>query len=300
MDQLQAMRVFVRVAEHGSFTLAAEQLNTPRATVTNAVQQLEKHLGVRLFHRTTRKVTLSPEGTVYHEHCTRLLADLDATEALFPGTLAAPQGVVRVDLPERLARTVVIPALPEFCAQYPGIQLRLSATDRLVDLIEEGIDCVVRVGPLRDSSVIARRIGVLPQINCGARGYLDRYGRPQSPADLAQHLAVNFFSNRTGRDLDWEYSEDGKPRAIRMRGLISVSSTEAYIASCVAGLGLIQAPKSGIEAQLASGELEEVMPDWRPPALPVSVLYGHQRYLAPRVRVFVDWVAALLAQRDWG
>lgn len=297
MDRIQTMEVFARVAELGSFSRAAEQLNLPAATVTNAVQALEKHLGVRLLQRTTRKVTLTDEGITYLERCTQLLTEFEDVDALFQHEQLQPRGVVRVDLPERLAHQVVIPALPEFFALYPQLRLKLTATDRFIDLIGEAVDCVVRVGALSDSSLIGRRIGSLEQINCGARSYLERYGRPQTLNDLQHHRVVNFFSSRTGRDLGWEYMQDGAPRYLKLPGLISVASSDAYLASCRAGLGLIQAPRFGLEEWLASGEMEEVLPDFKPPPLPISVVYAHNKHLSPRVRVFVDWIAKLLAAR---
>jgi DNA-binding transcriptional LysR family regulator len=297
MDKIKAMQVFTQVAELGSFSKAAERLGLPAATATNTVQALEQHLGVRLLQRTTRKVTLTEEGAIYLERCTRLLAELEDTEAYFAGPGVKPKGVVRIDLPERLARMRVIPALPDFFARYPDIQIKLGATDRFVDLVGEGIDCAVRVGPLADSTLVARRIGVMEQINVGSKAYLDRHGRPQSLAELANHLAVNYFSSRTGRDLGWEYTEAGTPRTIKMRSMVSVSSSDAYLACCRAGLGLIQAPGVGIEDLLQSGELEEVLPDHRPQAMPVSVVYSHNKQMSPRVRVFVDWVAGVLGAR---
>lgn len=295
MDQLKAMHIFRTVAECKSFAQAAEQLDLPRPTVTNAVQSVEQQLGVRLLQRTTRKVSLTVEGGIYLERCTRLLADLDDMNALFAGSGQLPSGSIRVDLPERLAHILLIPRLPEFFAQYPGLQLRVGSNDRFADLVGEGIDCAIRVGKLRDSSLIAKRVGEMAQINCASAGYLARHGTPLSLADLPRHFAVNFFSSLTGRDLDWEYHEDGVDHAIAMRSQVSVSSTEAYVASCRAGLGLIQAPRYGMEALLASGELVEVLPKWRPSALPVSVVYSHNRHLSPRVRVFVDWVASVVS-----
>jgi DNA-binding transcriptional LysR family regulator len=299
MDKIKAMQVFTQVAELGSFSKAAERLGLPAATATNTLQALEQHLGVRLLQRTTRKVTLTEDGALYLERCTRLLAELEDTETLFAGPRVKPKGIVRVDLPERLARMRVIPALPDFFQRYPDIQLKLGATDRFVDLVGEGIDCAVRVGPLADSTLVARRIGVMEQINVGSKTYLDRHGRPQTLADLSGHLAVNYFSSRTGRDLRWEYSEGGDggkggARTIKMRSMVSVGSSDAYLACCRAGLGLIQAPRVGIEDLLQSGELEEVLPDYRPQAMPVSVVYSHNRQMSPRVRVFVDWVAGVL------
>jgi LysR family transcriptional regulator for bpeEF and oprC len=172
--------------------------------------------------------------------------------------------------------------------------VRLGSNDRYVDLVGEGIDCALRVGTLRDSSLVARRVGEMQQINCASPAYLERHGRPQIPADLARHYAVHFFCGQSGRDLDWEYQEDGATRSMVMRSLVSVGSAEAYVASCRAGLGLIQAPRMGMEALLDTGELEEVMPRWRPAPLPVSIVYAHNKHLSPRVRVFVDWLAGIL------
>ncbi|MDR3429558.1 LysR family transcriptional regulator [Silvimonas sp.] len=294
MDRIQAMQVFLKVAEFGSFTKAADWLHLPRATVSNAIQSLEKRLGAQLFQRTTRRVSLTQEGLLYQERCTRLVAELEETETLFSGATQQPTGVVQVDMPERMARFEVIPHLPDFFARYPDIQLRFGASDRFVDLVGEGVDCAVRVGPLADSTLMARRVGMIEQINCASRSYLEQYGTPQTLADLASHLAVNFHSSRAGRDLDWEYFVAGEPRTLRMRSLISVSSSEAYVACCQAGLGLIQAPHAGLQELLASGELQEVLPQYRAAPLPVSVVYAQNRRLSARVRVFVDWVADIL------
>jgi len=295
MDQLQAMRIFSRVAEQSSFTLAAEQMNLPRAGVTLAIQQLEKHVGARLLHRTTRKVTLTSEGAAYYDSCRRVLTEVDAADALFPTAYQSPRGPVRIDLPERLARLKIVPALDDFHARYPDIELRISVTDRIVDMIDEGIDCVVRVGELNDSRLVAKRIGTLGQITAAAPAYLQRHGTPQTLDDLSQHAAVNFFSNRTRRDLDFEFEEAGVARNIRMRGAVSVSSAEAGVACCLAGLGIAQAPANGLAGHIERGELIRVLADYAVPPMPLSVVYGHQRHLAPRVRVFVDWVSELLS-----
>ncbi len=298
MDHLQSMRIFVRVALLGSFTKAAEQLLMPRPTVSNAVQYLEKHLGVRLLQRTTRRVALTPEGATYYERCMRLLADLDDTESLFDGAGATPRGVIRVDLPERLALYKVIPALPAFHARYPEIRVVLSASDRYVDLIAEGIDCAVRVGALSDTSLVARRIGEIAQINCAAPDYLARHGTPRTPDDLPDHVAVGYFSTRTGRELDWEYRDrdSGENRTVKMRSVVAVSSSQAYLACCLAGLGMIQAPRDSLGEALASGRLVEVLADWQADALPVSVVFPHGRQVPPRVRIFSDWVAETLGR----
>ncbi|CAN7625985.1 LysR family transcriptional regulator [Paraburkholderia terricola] len=296
MDHLQAMRIFARVAQLRSFTKAAEQMQLPRPSVSGAIQYLETHLRVRLLQRTTRRVALTPEGAAYHERCMQVLADIDDAEALFADVAAGPRGVVRVDLPERLALHVVIPALPAFFARYPDIRVVLSATDRMIDLIEEGVDCAVRVGNLGDTTLVARRIGEFEQLNCASRGYIEKHGLPRTPADLTDHLAVGFFSSRSGRDLDWEYEEHGELKTLAMRSAVSVNSAHAYIGCCLAGLGLMQGPIGKGEAPLLeSGELVEVLKDWKAPPLPVSVVFPHGRHLAPRVRIFVDWIAQLIA-----
>lgn len=294
------MRVFARVAQLGSFTKAAEQMQLPRPSVSNAIQYLEEHLRVRLLQRTTRRVSLTHEGSAYYARCVQVLADIDDAEALFVDGTAGPRGAIRVDLPERFALHRVIPALPEFFASYPDIRVVLSAADRFVDLVEEGIDCAVRVGALHDTSLVAKRIGQFDQINCASPAYLERYGTPQTPDDLPQHVAVGFFSSRTGRDLDWEYEEDGEPRTVPMRSSVSVNSGQAYLASCLAGLGLVQVPRENIETLLERGELVEVLRDWKAPPMPVSVLFPHSRHLAPRVRIFIDWVAELVGEGKAG
>lgn len=294
MDQIKAMQIFRAVAECKSFAQAAELLDLPRPTVTNAVQSVEQHLGARLLQRTTRKVSLTMEGEIYLERCVRLLNELDDMNGLFSGP---GPGTIRVDMPERLARTQIIPRLPEFLQAYPDIKVRIGARDRFVDLVGEGIDCAIRVGKLRDSSLIAKRVGELEQINVGSRAYIARHGMPQTPDELKDHLAVNFFSSQAGRDMGWEYVQDGQEHVVAMRSVVSVSSTEAYTASCLAGLGLIQAPRLGLEEMLASGDLVEVLPAWRAAPLPVAIVYAHNRHLSGRVRVFVDWAASVLVVR---
>ncbi|NRR32686.1 LysR family transcriptional regulator [Oxalobacteraceae bacterium] len=298
MDQFKAMQIFKAVADCKSFTQAAILLDLPKPSVSNAVQAIEQQLGVRLLQRTTRKVSLTEEGSIYLERCTALLNELDDVNALFLRDGRQPGGTLRVELPERLAQRVVIPALPAFLSAYPDIQLRLTSSDRYADLVGEGIDCAVRAGTLRDSSLIARRLGHMTQINTGSRAYLDRYGRPRTLDDLKQHFAVNFFSSQTGRDLDWEYlAPDGSVRTLGMRSMVSVSGSSAYVESCLAGMGLIQSPALDLAPQLASGELEEVLPDWRPAPLPLSIVYSHNRHLSARVRVFVDWLSDVLSQQ---
>lgn len=295
MDRLQAMQIFARIAEQGSFTRVAEQLRLPRPTVTHAVQYLESRMHVRLLQRTTRKVTMTEEGAAFYERCLRILSELDDAEAMFSDISAVPRGTIRFELPERVAHRIVVPKLPAFMAEYPDLRIVLSASDRVANLIDEGIDCVVRVGELADSSLVARRICSWPQLTLAAPAYIDEFGAPETIEDLAEHVAVGFFSSRSGRDFDWEFLQDGKVRLVKMRSNVSVNSAESYLQCCLGGLGLIQFPTTGITDQLNGGELVQVLHDFTPPPMPVSLLYPHGRHLPPRVRVFADWVSSLIA-----
>lgn len=297
MDRFHAMQVFTRIVELGSFTKAADQLGMPRATVTHTIKQLEARLGARLLQRTTRHVSPTPDGEAYYQRCLRLLADLEEAEAVFTETTLNPRGKLRVDLPGAMGRDMVIPALPDFFARYPHIELEIGMGDRFVDLVREGVDCVLRVGELRDSSLVARRLGELEQVTCASAAYIAQYGMPKTLEDLGDHLAVNFYSTSSGRHLDFEFLVEGELRLVPMKSRVAVSSADAYQGCCRAGLGLIQAPRYPLREALEKGELVEVLPAWRPLPLPVSVLYPQHSQLAPRVRVFADWLAELFRQR---
>jgi DNA-binding transcriptional LysR family regulator len=294
MDRLQAFRVFARVAEMESFSAAARSLGLPKASVSLAVQQLEDRLGARLLHRTTRRVHLSGDGAAFYERCKDLLADAEEAETMFQRSGATLSGRLRVDLSTRMARFTVIPALPAFLAEHPGLQLELGSTDRAVDLVREGYDCVVRGGALAESGLVARRVGELRLVNCASPGYLQRHGRPRSLRDLDRHLLVHYTSTLGAKPDGWEYEEDGEWKELPMRGQVTVNNAEAYVAAAVAGLGLIQTPRSSLEEDLRSGRLVEVLPRLRARPMPVAILYPHRRQLSRRVRVFVDWLEGLL------
>ena len=287
------MQIFVRVAETNSFSKAADTLNLPRATVSTVIQQLEMHLSVRLMNRTTRKVSLTLDGSAYYDRCVRLLADLEETEAYFRQDKAKPRGKLKVDLPIRLARLVIIPLLPEFFAAYPDIELELGVTDRPVDLIQEGVDCAIRVGELADSRLVAKRIGAMHEINCASPSYLAKFGTPESIEDLANHIAVKYASPATGKVYDWEYIENGEVKTVAMKGNVSVNNSEAYVASAVAGLGLVQLPMYDSFELLESGKLVEILKEYKTKPLPLSVVYPHRRHLSHRVRAFVEWVETI-------
>lgn len=291
MDRLQAMQVFTRVVDTNSFTKAAETLDLPRASVTTIIQNLEAYLGVRLMHRTTRRLSLTPDGAAYYERCIRILADVEETESSLQNGSKKPHGKLRVDMPGSIGRMIAIPALCEFHQRYPDIDLQLGLSDRPVDLLQEGVDCVVRVGALQDSSLVARRIGLFEGVTCASPDYLERAGEPRTLEELSRFKAVNYFSSRTGRILDWAFLVDGKEVEIKMNGAISVNDADAYVTCALEGFGLIQPALFMVMPHLRSGALKEVLPDWKPLPMPISAVYPHSRHLSPKVRVFVDWIA---------
>lgn len=294
MDRIDLFRTFARVVECASFTRAADTLGMPRSSVSAAVIELEARVGARLLHRTTRKVSPTQDGTALYERCLRLIADVEETEGLFRQTSVGPSGSLRVDVPGRIGRLIIAPALPEFLARHPQLDIELRVTDRAVNLVEESVDCVLRVGPLGDSGLIARKIGDLPLINVASPDYLARYGVPVAPGDLAAHLAVNYASPSTGRVEDWEWIEDGEMRTRPMRSRVTVNSAEAYIACCLAGLGLIQIPAYDVRRNIDAGELIEVMPGHRAEPMPMTLLYPHRQHLSRRLQVFADWLGQIL------
>lgn len=297
MDRIDQCRIFARVVETGSFTRAAETLGLPRSTVSTAVQALEGRVGARLLTRTTRSVTPTPDGLAFYEHCIRLVADMDEAEDLFRRERGHVRGVLRVSLPARIGRLIVAPALPEFVAAHPGIKLELGVTDRPVNLTEEGLDCVLRVGVLHDSGLIARRMGQMTLLNVASPAYLARHGVPRTPADLVRdgHLAVRYMSPANGRVEAWEWEADGQLHTLDLPGPVTVNSSETQIACCLAGLGLIQVPQYDVRALVESGRLCVVLPQWCAPAMPVTLLYPHRRHLSSRLQAFAGWLEGLLA-----
>lgn len=297
MHQLDSMQIFVRVAELSSFTAAAESLGLPKATVSLAVQQLENHFGTRLLHRTTRSVQMTQDGQVVFERSKDMLADFAELQTLFRKEPSALAGRLRVDMPIVIARDLVIPHLADFLRRHPALELELSSTDRRVDLVREGFDCVLRVGALVDSSLIARPVGQYRMINCASPAYLAEYGVPTTLADLARHRLVHYLANFGGRDPGFEYGDPDAPDTVRyvpMGGVLTVNNSEAYTSACLAGLGIVQSPEPAMRHYLAKGQLVEVLPAYRPAPMPVSLIYANRRHLPQRVQVFMDWIAALL------
>jgi LysR family transcriptional regulator for bpeEF and oprC len=292
------MRMFTRVVEAGSFTKAAESLDVPKGTVTKQIQHLEARLRVKLLNRTTRRVTVTPDGAAYYERTIRLLNDLDDIEASMTNAQANPKGRLRVDIGTSVARHLVIPALHAFFARYPDIQLDLGVSDRPVDLISDNVDCVIRGGELQEQSLVARRIGNVPLVTVAAPEYLRRHGTPAHPHDLEEgHKMVNVFSPRTGRPYPHEFSRDGERIEIAGRYQVAVNEVNALAEAVLAGLGIGQMGAFGLGPHLNSGALVHVLPDWKADSIPIYVVYPPNRHLSAKVRAFVDWAAELFASK---
>ncbi|UXL37280.1 MULTISPECIES: LysR family transcriptional regulator [Pseudomonas] len=298
MDRFNAMRVFTRIVELGGFAKAADSLQMPRASVTVLIKQLEAHLGVQLLHRTTRQVSPTLDGAAYYQRCISLLADLEEAEGLFKSS--QPKGTLRVEMPAAVGRLVVLPALPEFTQRYAHIELEIGLNDRPVDLIREGVDCVIRGGLTMDDSLVARPLVQMDQITCASPGYLQAHGVPQSLEDLSGHQVVEYFSSASGKRYGLEFQIGDEVRLVDLPKQIAVNSAEGYLAACVAGYGLVQVPHYHVAQLVREGRVQEVLGDCLPPRMALTALYPPHRQLSPRVRVFVDWLVDLCARPGSG
>ncbi|WP_062382183.1 LysR family transcriptional regulator [Pseudomonas abietaniphila] len=291
MDRFDALRLFTRIVESSSFSRAATALDIPRATATHAIKELESRLGIRLLERTTRHVRPTVDGQAFYERCVFVLSELDDAESSLRHVASNPQGLLRVDMHGTHATKIVLPRINEFRARYPGIELTASGGDRLVDLVREGVDCVVRAGAPQDSTLVAKPLAVMPQIICASPDYLTRFGSPEKPGDLNEHQTVKFFSSNGSANLPLELVLGGRIRPFTLDGWMAVNDAESYVVCALRGCGLIQVPRYHIEEDLKAGRLVEVLSGWKSPALTVSAMYPHHRHLSPRVRVFIDWLS---------
>jgi len=298
MDQIQAMKIFIRIAELESFSRAAEDLDLPRATVSTTLKRLEQRLGVRLFLRTTRQVKITDEGKIYYQRCLQLLSALEEADTLFAHHKNQPAGTVRIDMPHSLARVMVIPALQAFYEHYPHITLSVSANDNSVNLLDQGVDCVIRAWPSEDENLQSRHLANLEQITCASPAYFAKFGIPQTRADLATHQAIGYFFAHQQPESHLEFVTDGTVEKIQLRRTLTVSGADAYVAAAKAGFGLVQVSRLAIAQELERGELVEVLSALTPPPMPLYIMYPPGRFLAPRIRVFLDWLITLFSQPD--
>jgi len=295
MDRFDTMLAFTRVVELSSFTKASTSLNLPKATVSAQVLALEKRLRVKLLHRTTRHVSVTADGAAYYERAIRLLTELDETEASISNASTTPKGRLRVDMPGSIGRRIVIPALKSFFVRYPEIELEVGCTDRPVDLLHEGIDCVIRGGDILDESLVARRLGDVRLLTCASPAYLREYGMPASVADLERHVLLHMFSSRTGKNFAFDFLENGVKIPVHGEHSVTFNDLEACAAAAMAGLGIVQLPLFMANDEIAQGKLVAVLPDIEIETVPIHILYLQNRHLSSKVRAFVEWVAELIA-----
>ena len=297
MDRFDAMQTFARVVEAGSFTKAADTLHMSKTTVTQLVQQLEARLRVKLLNRTTRKVNVTADGAVYYERVLQLLADMDDAETSLSSAATLPRGRLRVDVPSPLASMILVPALPAFYARYPDIQIDMGVSDRIVDMIDENVDCVVRGGELTDQSLMARRVGDLPLGVFAAPSYLARVGTPVHPQDLenSHHRIVGFLWARTGKPVPYAMRKHLESLQIKGRYALAVDDGNAYLAAGLAGLGVLWLPTYMSQAFVDRGELVPLFEDWSLDPMPLYVAFPPNRHISLKLRVFIEWVAELMA-----
>jgi LysR family transcriptional regulator, regulator for bpeEF and oprC len=295
-NQMLAMRVFIRVVEAGTFTAAANSLRMPKPSVTKLVQGLENHLRIKLLNRTTRRVSVTPDGSAYYERVVRLLGDLEDIESSVTHAKERPRGRLRIDAGAAISNFILLPALPGFLAQYPEIHVELGVSDRPADLIGDNVDCVIRGGPLLEPALVARHIGDLRWMTCATHAYFERHTKPAHPTDLQTgHTLAAYFFPRSGRMRPLLFERDGKRFEIQPNPRVAVNDSSAHFASLRAGVGLGQILSFIVSANGAKDEFVSVLPDWQPATMPVHVLYPANRHLSTKVRVFIDWAAGLFA-----
>jgi DNA-binding transcriptional LysR family regulator len=293
MDRYDSLLLFTRIVEAGSFSKAAVMLEIPRATATHAIKELEARLGTRLLERTTRHVRPTLDGQAFYERCVHVLSELEDAEASLKHVAANPRGVLRVDMHGAHATRIVLPNIDAFRARYPNLDLVVSSGDRLVDLVREGVDCVIRAGGSRDSSLVARRLAELQQVVCASPEYISSFGSPRHPEELSAHQSVKFFASAGNVSYPFQFFVDGEVRDFDVGGWLSVNDSENYVIGALRGAGLIQLPRFHVAEELHDGRLVELLSGWESPGIPISAMYPFGRQLSPRVRVFVDWVSEL-------
>lgn len=296
MDRLDSMKVFVRVVETSSFTKAAEALQRSAGTVTRMVQGLETHMNVRLLNRSTRKVTVTEEGRTYYENCVQVLSLIDEMETEAAGARIDPKGRIRVGLPASIAKNILIQALPDFFRSYPKMEVDLAISDRHIDLVEEGVDCAIRIGPLENEVLIAKQVAEVSRIICASPIYLERYGEPKTIEELEAHIAVNYVWSNGARMRPWEFAVDGLTRSVRMKSLVMVNDADSYFACGLAGLGIVAGYQFALGPFLQCGTLKEILKGHRLPPRAVNILYQPNRHMPHKLRVFIDWARTVFQE----
>ena len=294
MDRLNRMQLFVRVVERGSFAAAAADLGLARSTVTEAIKTLETDVGARLLERTTRHVAVTLDGEAFYQRCLSILAEVDEAEGIFRD--AKPQGLLRIDAHPLLTQAFLLPHLEEFLERHPLLDIQIGQTDRFVDLVREGVDCVIRAGDVTDSSLIMRKLGMINEVTCASPAYLDKHGYPQTPDDLDGHVAIGYISSRTAQIIPLEFTVGEEVRYVTLPCRVTVNNADTISDLARRGFGLIQVPRYRLQPDLDEGRLVEVLGDFPPTPTPLAALYPQNRQLSPRVRVFLDWIVKIFAE----
>ncbi|MGV2126558.1 LysR family transcriptional regulator [Agrobacterium vitis] len=297
MDQLSAMRAFIRVVETGNFTRAAERLDMPKATVTNLIQGLEAHLQTKLLNRTTRRVMVTTDGALYYERAVQIVSELAELDESLSNAQSTPRGRLRVEMSGAFSDWIVVPSLCDFHQKFPDMNIDLGVSDRMVDYLAENVDCALRAGTPSDQSLIARRVCDVEMITCVAPRYFEKFGIPAHPRELENHhYCVNYFSSNNSRKMPFKFKKDKEELEISARYIVSVNDSRTYMTCAQNGLGIAPIPRFMAASLLASGELVQVLADWRREPLPLYIVYPPNRHLSNKVRVFVDWLVKLLLE----
>jgi LysR family transcriptional regulator for bpeEF and oprC len=295
MDQLSAMRVFVRVVETGNFTRAAAALGLPKTSVTSSVQSLEGHLRTTLLNRTTRRVMVTTDGALYYERAIQILQEIDELDSSLSNAQALPSGRLRVEMAGAFADLLVLPALADFHRQYPQIRLDIGVGDRLVDYIVENVDCALRGGTPTDQSLIARKVGEMQMVACVSPDYIALHGQPVVPDDLlGNHQAVGYLTSQSRQIFEMEFRKGDETKSISPNYIVSVNDARSYVNAVLSGLGVGTSPAFMVRDALARGDLIHVFPDWTIDPFPLYIVYPPTRHLSNKVRVFVDWLSKLV------
>jgi LysR family transcriptional regulator, regulator for bpeEF and oprC len=299
MDQLTAMKVFVRVVETGSFSRTSERMSIPKATVTVMIQALEKHLQTKLLSRTTRRVMVTTDGALYYERAVRIIADINELDLSLSDALAAPSGRMRVEMAAAFSDSIVIPELKHFHARYPDIKIDLSIGDRTVDYLEEKVDCALRTGTPNDQSLIIRHVADMKFVTCASPDYIAAYGQPKRPEELEDtHQIVGFFRAQTNQNFQFQLRRREEYVEVNPNYAISVSDSRSYLAAGLNGLGVIQAPEYMARDAIKKRKLIPMLKDWQRDPMPLYLVYPPSKHISNKVRIFADWLIKLFANRD--
>jgi LysR family transcriptional regulator, regulator for bpeEF and oprC len=295
MDRFDSMLAFARVVEFGSFTKAAAALGLPKTTVSAQLGALERRLGVRLLNRTTRTVGVTSEGAAYYERVAPLLSDLEEAEAVATASKVAPRGRLRIDMPPAIGHRIVIPALGSFIERYPDVVLEVGCTDRPVDLVAEGVDCVLRGALIHDEGLVARKLGAFDIATCASPAYLKKYGVPTTPREMEDHLVCRLFSSKNRRFFEFNFTKNGVRTDVKGRHVAAYNDIESALAGALAGLGIVQLPLYILEEHLSSGRLTRILTDYATNRVPIHLLYPQNRMLSSKVKAFASWSRDLFA-----